>query len=808
MTVMHTGQRLSERLVKVFGITLSLALGVAGVVGFSDPASGAQSQMLNVVVLGDSYSAGNGAADYYGPRNCYRSHANWAEKYATALRNEGYTINLENRACSGATTTEFFNYNDRGTSTQIGPCTPDPDSPDEIAVQLSDTFGVKSCDRYLKAQEADIGYQTDLILQTFGGNDIKFADIVKDCFALRLVGACQSDVEYAQHLIDNGTVSNNILSVLEREHLNSPNAKVVLLGYPQLIDDSYPYVLSATIETPTGSITRSYDAEAGVRAVGTSGRTAQQAAVLAANLQAGTNYVTYIDDVQSTFAGHEPDARAFHSNPQRWLTELLDGAISATYYHPNPTGHEQYAELLEKHDGGNAFDAGDTGDTGSSGSGGSGNPPPQTFATTTSIEAHPNPSVHGQQVTITGTVESGGNGTPTGRLSIYDGGNLLGSGNLVAGSFSVRLSSLSTGGHGLSADYQGNGTYLRSTSEILPFTVNKAATNTDLRSSVNPAVYCQTVTFHSHVSVVPPGSGTPTGPVTYRDDGSAIGSDDVNENGDASIDEQFFHVGVHPITATYQGDENFESSTSPTFNQIVNKAPTITTVTSNPDGTNLFGRNSAFTATVSVPPPGCGTPTGTVTFTVDGVAVQSGDLPASLQATLSTTALLPGTHVIGAAYSGDDNFLGSSGSTNYLITCTRTITGKVSGDVAASGESTCLVGAKLNGNIVVPVGTRVAIVNSSTTGAFVSNGGANMIAVCGSRIGGSVQVLSNRELVMIGDPGAVCTSNTINGAFLLRNNANGVEAMNNAYGGTLSNINNSGPGPYGQTTTISGNVKR
>ena len=40
---------------------------------------------LRVVVLGDSYSAGNGAGHYYGVHGCFRSHEAWAEKYVDWL---------------------------------------------------------------------------------------------------------------------------------------------------------------------------------------------------------------------------------------------------------------------------------------------------------------------------------------------------------------------------------------------------------------------------------------------------------------------------------------------------------------------------------------------------------------------------------------------------------------------------------------------------------------------------------------------------------------------------------------------------
>src|SRR3712207_6484476 len=59
-------------------------------------------QPLDVLVLGDSYSAGNGATDdqgnaqTYGPEDCYRSRVNWGEKYAARLRATGQPVNLVN----------------------------------------------------------------------------------------------------------------------------------------------------------------------------------------------------------------------------------------------------------------------------------------------------------------------------------------------------------------------------------------------------------------------------------------------------------------------------------------------------------------------------------------------------------------------------------------------------------------------------------------------------------------------------------------------------------------------------------------
>ena len=37
---------------------------------------------LNIVHLGDSYSAGNGAGKYHGPVPCMRSSNNWGQRFA------------------------------------------------------------------------------------------------------------------------------------------------------------------------------------------------------------------------------------------------------------------------------------------------------------------------------------------------------------------------------------------------------------------------------------------------------------------------------------------------------------------------------------------------------------------------------------------------------------------------------------------------------------------------------------------------------------------------------------------------------
>ena len=88
---------------------------------------------------------------------------------------------------------------------------------------------------------------------------------------------------------------------------------------------------------------------------------------------------------------------------------------------------------------------------------------------------------------------------------------------------------------------------------------------------------------------------------------------------------------------------------------------TTTTLTSSLDPSTA-GQPVTFTAIVS-PGAAAGTPTGTVTFTIDGTPqapVPLHVVKGSDQASVSIASLTKGTHTISAAYSGDAKFAGSA----------------------------------------------------------------------------------------------------------------------------------------------------
>ena len=240
--------------------------------------------------------------------------------------------------------------------------------------------------------------------------------------------------------------------------------------------------------------------------------------------------------------------------------------------------------------------------------------------TTTGLSSSPNPTVFGQSVTFTATVNAAtpGAGTPTGTVTFKDGATTLGTAALSGGQATFSTSSLSVGSHAtITVAYGGDGNFNTSTSTNYTQTVNKSDTTTTLSPSPSPSVAGQPVGFTATVSAVAPGAGTRTGTVTFTIDGGSPTNVTVNASGQATLTNALATAGSHTISAAYNGDASFNGSAASDLTQTVNTANSATTVSSsfNP---SVFGQSVTFTARVVAVSPGAGTPTGTVTFSIDG----------------------------------------------------------------------------------------------------------------------------------------------------------------------------------------------
>jgi hypothetical protein len=176
-------------------------------------------------------------------------------------------------------------------------------------------------------------------------------------------------------------------------------------------------------------------------------------------------------------------------------------------------------------------------------------------------------------------------------------------------------------------------------------------TATTLISSVNPSGLGKPVTFTATVSS--PSGGTPTGTILFRDGGRELAA--VNLFGTATFRTSKLSLGLHVMTASYQGNPDFGPSTSAPVNQYVLPA-TNTSLTSslNP---STYGQPVILTAVVTASngPPPDGEP---VTFLDGNKVVGTGTLHNG-SATFSTSALRVGTNYMTALYGGDVNLAGS-----------------------------------------------------------------------------------------------------------------------------------------------------
>ena len=118
-------------------------------------------------------------------------------------------------------------------------------------------------------------------------------------------------------------------------------------------------------------------------------------------------------------------------------------------------------------------------------------------------------------------------------------------------------------------------------------------------------------------------------------------------------------AGSCTVTASQAGDANYSSATNVPQSFNIAKAATSTAVASSVNSSD-FGQSVTFTATVTS---AAGTPTATVQFKDNGTNLGSAvALNATGVAQFTTPALSAATHTITAEYSGDPNFLLSSGT--------------------------------------------------------------------------------------------------------------------------------------------------
>jgi hypothetical protein len=284
----------------------------------------------------------------------------------------------------------------------------------------------------------------------------------------------------------------------------------------------------------------------------------------------------------------------------------------------------------------------------------------------------------------------------------------------------------------------------------------------------DPSVIGQNYAVTASVSVTSPGSGTPTGSITVTD-----GTNNCTITLPAtSCNLPSTSVGPKTLTATYSGDSNYNGSgPSAGVTHTVNKADTVTTITSDNPDPSAVGQNVTVAFTASAAAPGAGTPTGNVTITASGGSETCTGTLASGSGSCTLALTIPGSRTLTATYNGDSNFNTSTDTEPHTVVAPPSI-------------------SKAFNPTSVPVG------QTSTLTLTITNPAANTVALTGV---GFTDAFPNQPNLIVANPtGATLTSC---GGASLTDNLGGALAP-----GDLGIMLSGGTVGVGSTCTVTVNV--
>ncbi|GAA0932191.1 SGNH/GDSL hydrolase family protein [Pseudonocardia zijingensis] len=257
-----------------------------------------QAPVQRYVALGDSYAAGPLVPIPTGePAGCLRSDHN----YPSVVAQELGVGDFRDVSCSGATTEDI-------TGPQSVPLGENPPQVDALTPD------------------------TQLVTITIGGNDIGFADIVQECATrspLKPTGSACKD-----HYTAGGTdqltqridgAAPEVAAALDAIDRRSPDARVLLVGYPAILPDEGPGCFPVVPFSP-GDVAYLRGVEKDLNAM-----------LEAQAAEAGIEYV----DTYTPSIGHD----ACQLPGRKWVEGLVPTAPAAPV-HPNELGMREIGQVV------------------------------------------------------------------------------------------------------------------------------------------------------------------------------------------------------------------------------------------------------------------------------------------------------------------------------------------------------------------------------------------------------------------------------------------------------------------------------
>ena len=332
----------------------------------------------------------------------------------------------------------------------------------------------------------------------------------------------------------------------------------------------------------------------------------------------------------------------------------------------------------------------------------------------------------GQSITLTDTIPPANGLAPTGTVTFFSNGTLIGTGTVnSSGIATLTTALLPAGTDGISAVYGGDSNYESTSPTPITVTVGKGTGSSTLTTSNAAPALGQAVTLTDTVPVV--NGVAPTGTVTFYNGNAMLGTGTLNGSGVATLTTSALPAGTDSVAAAYSGDTNYSSSLSNTVVETVAKSGGSGSLTSS-NATPTYGQSVTFTETL--PAVNGVYPTGTVTFYNGTTVLGTATLNASGVATLVTSALPVGTQLVTAAYGGDTNFSARTSNALSEAIAKADGTGVLSTSDASPnyGQTVTLTDTLTLVNEKAPTGT-VTFSNGSTalgTGTVNSSGIATL----------------------------------------------------------------------------------
>jgi hypothetical protein len=340
-----------------------------------------------------------------------------------------------------------------------------------------------------------------------------------------------------------------------------------------------------------------------------------------------------------------------------------------------------------------------------------------TNTTTTTVTSSANPSIVGDPVTFTATVNPASPSTllPSGTVTFYDGPSAICINAAITSAVpntaqaTCTLSNLAAGSHSISAQYHGDSNYPAANqpeSAVLSQQIVKPTLT--ITANNQSKVYGQALTF----------AGTEFITSGLRN-GDTVGSATLASTGAASA------AGVagspYPITISNATGGTFNPSDY-TINYVngaltVNAAATTTAIAQ--PGAVSLGQSLTVNVSVTAQAPGTGTPIGTVKVS-DGSASCTATLASGAGSCTLTPPAPAGSHTLNAAYVATADFAASS------VTTSLTVSPAAASAVLSSSANPSLFGQTIALTATVtPSGS-----NPAPTGTVDFVDGAAAIANC------------------------------------------------------------------------------